>query len=180
MLRSIKWATIASTIGLVCALGCQQQTSAPTASSTTATATQDHGHAHADNSDHADGHSHGVGPHQGTLADWGGGEYHVEFTVDHDKQEATVYVLGSDAQTPAAVRTLDGTVLLTITEPSFQVTLQAAPRDGESDGMASRYVGTHESLGAVRAFAGSIGAEVDGTPYAGDFTEEADGAHDHE
>ena len=36
---------------------------------------------HAHPGDH--GHSHGAGPHDGTLADWGGGKYHVEFTVDH-------------------------------------------------------------------------------------------------
>ncbi len=47
-----------------------------------------------DNHSDDDGHSgHGAGPHDGTLADWGGGKYHVEFTVDHFKQEGTVYIL---------------------------------------------------------------------------------------
>jgi hypothetical protein len=180
MLRSMTWAILALAVGLACSVGCQQQTSTPPASTPTATTREEHGHEHAGNAGHTDGHSHGVGPHEGTLADWGGGKYHVEFTVDHDKQEAVVYVLGSDEKTPAAIQTLDGTLLLTISEPSFQVTLQAAPLDGESDGKASRYVGTHESLGVVREFAGSISAEVEGTPYAGDFTEEPHGAHEHE
>ena len=57
--------------------------------------------------DHADDHGHaghGAGPHDGTLADWGGGKYHVEFTVDHDKQEATIYILGDDEKTPSPIK----------------------------------------------------------------------------
>lgn len=136
----------------------------------------DHDHPHPHKAD--SGHSHGAGPHEGTLADWGGGKYHVEFNVDHDKQEATVYVLGSDEKTPAPIKVTDGKLLLTIKEPSFQVNLVAQPLDGEADGSASRYVGTHEKLGVVQEFAGTISAEVDGTPYAGDFKEEPHG-HDH-
>ncbi|MCO8123365.1 hypothetical protein NHH03_16565 [Stieleria sp. TO1_6] len=37
------------------------------------------------------GHGHRAGPHDGTIADWGGGKYHVEFTVDHGKTQATAY-----------------------------------------------------------------------------------------
>lgn len=158
---------------LTLAIGCGEQPApqpAPTPAASTTPAKDDHDHKHG---------GHGAGPHDGTLADWGGGKYHVEFTVDHDKKEATVYVLGSDEKTPAPVKTANGTLLLTINEPSFQVTLQAAPLDGESDGMASRYVGTHENLGIVREFAGSMSAEIDGTPYAGDFKEEPHGAHVH-
>lgn len=140
------------------------------------TAKDDHGHAHGPNGEHAPHEGHGAGPHEGTLADWGGGKYHVEFTVDHDKKESAVYVLGGDEKTPAPVKTSDGSLLLTITEPAFQVTLKAAPLDGEADGASSRYVGQHDSLGIVREFSGSISGEVDGTPYAGDFKEEP---HDH-
>ena len=134
----------------------------------------DHGHSHAE----GEGHSHGAGPHDGTLADWGGGKYHVEFTVDHEKQQATVYVLGSDEKTPTPVKTTDGKLLLVITDPAMQVDLTAQPLDGETDGKSSRYVGQHDKLGTVKDFAGTISGEVDGTPYAGDFKEEAHG-HDH-
>ncbi len=137
-----------------------------------------HSHDHAGH-DHGPGHSHAAGPHKGTLADWGGGKYHVEFVVDHEKKEATVYVLGSDEKTPSPVKTADGTLLLTITEPSMQVTLKAAPLEGEADGASSRYIGTHDGLGTERTFAGSISAEVDGTPYAGDFKEDSHADHDH-
>jgi len=121
------------------------------------------------------GHSHGAGPHDGTLADWGGGTYHVEFTVDHDKQEAAVYVLGGDEKTPEPIKSEK--LLLTITDPDFQIDLLPVPMDGEADGTSSRFVGRHESLGIVQEYIGTISAEVDGTPYAGDFEEKP---HGHE
>lgn len=141
-----------------------------------ATAKGDHGHSHASDGSHG---GHGAGPHEGTLADWGGGKYHVEFTVDHDKQETVVYVLGSDEKTPSPIKTADGKLLLTIKEPAFQVELIAQPLEGEADGMASRFVGRHEKLGVVQEFAGTISGEVGDTPFAGDFKEEPHGAHEH-
>ena len=113
------------------------------------------------------GHGHGAGPHDGTLADWGGGKYHVEFTVDHDKQEAIVYVLGSDEKTPAPIKSEK--VLLSITNPDFQTDLLSVPLEGDATGTSSRFVGTHESLGVVQEYSGTLSAEVDGTPYAGNF-----------
>jgi hypothetical protein len=155
-------------IGMTALSGCgKPDESAPAPSSTDATSTHDdHGHAHDEG-----GHSHGDAPHGGTLADWGGGDYHVEFTVDHDKQQAVVYVLGDDAKTPAPVKA--ETLLLSIADPSFQVELAADPLEGEVDGTSSRFAGTHENLGIVREFQGSISAEVDGTPYVAEFREEA-------
>ncbi len=115
------------------------------------------------------GHSHGAGPNGGAVADWGGGAYHVEFTVNHDTQEATVYVLGSDAKTATPIDAEK--LLLSINDPSFQVDLMPVPMDGESGG-SSRFVGKHESLGIVQEFDGTISGTVGGTPYAGDFKEE--------
>jgi len=117
-------------------------------------------------------HEHGAGPHGGTVADWGGGKYHVEFTVDHGQQEAAVYILGGDEKTPAPVKTKDGQLLLTIQEPAFQVVLKASPLPGDPEGKASCFRGKHERLGKEQEFAGTISGEVDGTPYAGDFKEE--------
>ena len=135
----------------------------------------------AQSAEHADDHSHsghGAGPHDGTLADWGGGKYHVEFTVDHNKQEATVYILGDDEKTPAPIKAEE--IQLSISDPVMQVTLKAAPQQGDPEGSASRFVGNHESLGVVQEYAGTITGVVDGTPYAGDFKEEPHEAHDHE
>jgi hypothetical protein len=120
-------------------------------------------------------HAHGAGPHGGVVADWGGGKYHVEFTVDHDAKQATVYVLAADVATPAPVKT--DKLLLSITEPVFQVELMPQPAEGEGDKSSSRFVGKHDNLGIVREFAGTISGVVDGTPYAADFSEEPD--HEH-
>jgi hypothetical protein len=126
----------------------------------------------------AEHHHHGAGPHGGTIADWGGGKFHIEFTVDHDKKESKVYILGGDGKTAAPIAAKDGELLLNIKSPAFQVTLKAAPLAGEADGKSSCYAGTHESLGKVQEFAGTVSGEVDGTPYAGDFKEEPHG-HEH-
>jgi len=128
--------------------------------------------------DHAPKHAaHGTGPHEGAVADWGGGKFHVEFTVDHDKQEATVYILGDDEKTATPIKA--ATILLNINNPKFQVELAAAPLEGEAEGTASRFVGKHESLGKGQEFDGTISGEIEGTPYAGDFKEEPHGAHEN-
>ncbi len=116
---------------------------------------------------------HGSGPHGGTIAEWGDGNYHIEFTVDHDKKESAVYILGGDAKTPAPVKA--DKVLLSITEPAFQVELSPQPLEGEAEGTSSRFVGKHDNLGIVQEFAGTISAEVDGTPFAGEFAETSEG-----
>ena len=141
--------------------------STPTPAASTP-AKDDHGHKHA---------GHGAGPHEGALADWGGGKFHVEFTVDHDKQEATVFVLGSDEKTATPIKAADGKLLLTIKEPSFQVELTAMPLNGEAEGTASRFVGKNEKLGVVQEFEGTISGEAEGTPYTGDFKEEPHAEH---
>jgi len=176
MTRPMDIAAVAILTAAFYAMGCSQAPAPPQAPAKAAAAKgSDHGHSH-DDGDH---HGHGAGPHDGTLADWGGGKYHVEFTVDHDKKEAVIYVLGSDEKTAAPVKTADGKLRPTIREPAFQVELAARPRAGEADGTSSRYGGTHENLGIAREFAGTISGEVDGTPFAGEFAEEPHGDHDH-
>ncbi len=141
--------------------GCSEQSKEP-ASQTPATpaATSDTGE---------EGHSHGDGPNGGAVADWGGGKFHVEFTVNHDTKEATVFVLDSNANSPDPIAAEK--LLLTITDPSFQVDLMPSPLEGEAAGTSSRFVGKHDNLGIVQEFAGTISGEVEGTPYAGDFKE---------
>ena len=135
----------------------------------------DHGEGETDHS--VKGHSHGAGPHDGTIADWGGGQFHVEFTIDHDRKEAVVYILDSDEKTPVPIDAVS--VLLSINEPEFQVELAPQPMGGEENSTASRFIGTHDNLGIVREFSGTMSAEVDGTPYVGEFTEDTHG-HNHE
>ncbi len=165
---------LATVVGFV---GCNRP-SEPTAGTPT-TVSDDHGHDHGEGShDHShEGHAHGAGPHDGTVADWGGGKFHVEFTVDHDKQQATVYILGSDEKTPTPIDA--ASIELSIKDPEMQVTLQASPQEGDTEGKASRFIGTHEKLGVVQEYAGTLTGVVDGTPYSGDFKEQAHGDHDH-
>lgn len=163
MLRMFQSMAFTMTVcGAVAVLtGCGDQGQQATNPPPTAPGTEEHGH------------SHGEGPNGGAVADWGGGEYHVEFTVNHDTQEATVYVLDSNAKLPAPVKAEK--LLLTINDPSFQVDLLPMPLEGETDGASSRFAGKDEKLGVVQEFAGTISGEVDGTPYAGDFKEEPHG-----
>jgi hypothetical protein len=152
------------------AIGCgeaEKPASGPATSSTSHQKSKIENHKHA---------AHGAGPHEGVVADWGGGKFHVEFTVDHDKQEATVYILGDDEKTATPIKA--GSILLSINAPKFQVELAAAPLEGEAEGTASRFVGKHESLGKVQEFAGTISGEVEGTPYAGEFKEEPHAEHE--
>jgi hypothetical protein len=116
-------------------------------------------------------HAHGEGPHGGTVADWGGGKYHVEFTVNHDKQEATVYILGGDEKTPSPIDAAE--ITLTIKEPALTATLKASPQEGDGEGKSSRFVGNHEGLGVVREYEGSMSGVVGGVPYSGNFKEVA-------
>ena len=153
--------------GVVGLVGCGDAPQAPGPVATPATE-EEHGHAHA---------GHGAGPHDGTLADWGGGKFHVEFTVDHGKQEATVYVLGDDEKTPRPIGA--ETIQLSIKDPLMNVAMTAVPQEGDAPGTASRYVGNHEGLGVVQEYAGTISGVVEGTPYSGDFQEVAHGDHDH-
>lgn len=161
--------TIACLVGFV---GCKQETASPSPANNAA---GDGGHVHADGTKHAPHGGHGAGPHDGTVADWGGGKYHVEFTVDHDKQEGTVYILGSDEKSslPIDAQSID----LSISDPVMQVMLNAAPQGSDPAGKSSRFIGKHEKFGVVQEYAGTIAGVIDGTPYSGDFKEEPHAEH---
>jgi hypothetical protein len=167
--------TFLAAIGtLTFAIGCGGSKTSPTTNATATSAPSSN-----ESGDHShEGHSHeghGAGPHEGTLADWGGGKYHVEFTVDHDRQEATVYILGGDEKTPAPIALAE--IQLFIIQPEMEVLLQASPQEGDPEGSASRFIGTHESLGVVQEYEGTITGVIDGTPYSAPFKEET---HSHE
>jgi hypothetical protein len=84
-------------------------------------------------------------------------------------------VLGSVYKTPTPIDA--ESIELSITDPEMLVTLKAAPQDSDPSGKASRFIGTHEKLGVVQEYAGTMTGVIEGTPYSGDFKEEA---HDHE
>jgi hypothetical protein len=93
----------------------------------------------------------------------------LEFTVDHDKKQATVYVLGSDEKTPAPIKASN--IHLVINDPPTEIDLEAHPLEGESEGTSSRFVGMHDNIGIVKEYEGTISGEVEGKPYVGDFKE---------
>lgn len=118
-------------------------------------------------------HTHGTGPNGGVVFDLG--NYHAEFTVDHDKQQCTILFLGDDGKTPTAVaaseftlaineaKTNDGTVVDAMT-----ITMSPA---GASDGSAAKFVGTDPGIGNVADFEGNVSGEIDGKPAQGMFKE---------
>ncbi|MEM6471860.1 MAG: hypothetical protein AAF802_20035 [Planctomycetota bacterium] len=167
--------------------GCGSATSTPNEASSGSSSHGDHGHDHAHGHDHPSGeghshgdasgtnlgdsgHTHGIGPHGGTIADWGGGKFHVELTIDHDQQQATVHVLMGDEKTASPISA--ETIELAIREPKMLVTLQANPLDSDPSGKASRFVGQTEMLSVVGEYSGTITGIVDDTPYSGDFQEQ--------
>ena len=115
-----------------------------------------------------DDHDHGPGPHGGTIIEFG--KYHGEFSVNHKDQEATVYILGSDAKKAAPIKVEK--LLLSIKSPQFQVDLKAVPQAGDRKGRSSRFVAKHENFGKEQEFEGTLSGVIDGKPYAGDFKEE--------
>lgn len=166
--------------------GCESKKVTDSKASERPLAADEHRHAdgsihkgsHADTQDekevgHEEGHVHGAGPNGGAIADWGGGKFHVEFTVDHNKKESTVYVFGSDEKTATPIDATE--IVLAIKEPAFHLNLKAVPQENDPQGTSSRFVGTHESLAIVREFEGSISGSVNGTPYSGNFKEVAQG-----
>lgn len=115
------------------------------------------------------------GPHGGVLADWGKDEYHVEFTVDHDKKQTTVYILDVQAKNAVPIKTDAVTVVITNVSPPLKIVLKPEPQADEPAGSSSRFVGTDDKLGVEMDFKGEISAEVNGKAYAGKFEE-----HDHD
>ncbi len=162
-----RWMSLLS-LSCLLAAGCKDTTPAPTPAANGGAGTANTA---AKSEAGTSGHAHGSGPHGGAVADWGGGAYHVEFTVDHDAKKVTVYVIASDGKTAAPIKA--STIALTINEPATDIELKAEPMDGETDGTSSRFVGQHDTIGIVREFAGSITGEVEGTPYVGEFAEVA-------
>ncbi|MEM8911918.1 MAG: hypothetical protein AAGC97_09140 [Planctomycetota bacterium] len=174
------------TLGLVCSLvGCDLEgPEAVSSSSTGEIHDHDHGHPHPHGHDHdsevnhsVQGHAHGVGPHGGTIVDWGGGTYHVELTTDQGQQEAVVYILGGDEKTPVPIDA--DSVQVAIQSPPIHLVLNRDPLPDDPAGKSSRYTGTDPSLSDVADHAGTITGVVEGTPYSGDYQLANHATHEH-
>jgi hypothetical protein len=118
-------------------------------------------------------HTHGAGPNGGIVFDLG--SHHAEFTVDHNKKECMILVLGDDEKTPTPVATTEFVLLTKETKtaegkPVAPMTIMMKPTDA-ADGKAKTYVGTGPGLGNVADFAGTVSGEIDGKPSQGEFKE---------
>ena len=118
-------------------------------------------------------HTHGKGPNGGVMFDFG--KVHGEFSVDHDKKECTVLVIGDDEKTPVPVAAKDFTVTTKASKTKegkvvAAMTIKMLPKD-EKGGKATKYVGTDPGLGNVADFEGTVLAEIDGKPSKGEFKE---------
>lgn len=123
---------------------------------------------------HADHASEG--PHGGALAEWGDHEYHVEFTVDHKTQTATVHILDGNAKVAVPIDSAELTLALKL-DPPVTIKLAAKPEAGDPAGRSSRFVGTHAALHVERELAGSVAGKVGGKPYSGTFQEKPHADH---
>jgi hypothetical protein len=120
------------------------------------------------------------GPHEGCLIEWGGEDFHAEFTVDHDKKETVVYVLDSTGKKAGNVKPEEITDLVVIIKnvsPEAKIELKPDPMRTDAKGVA--YVGTHEALGKVMEFKGDLSGKIKGTPHTASFAETAHAGHDH-
>lgn len=118
---------------------------------------------------------HGEGPHKGVVFHFG--KYHAEFKPDHAKKEATIWILGEDEKTPAAIVIEKPELSVKADKDkkfaAFVVELKPMPEAGEKDGKASRYVATHDSFGVEAEFAGTLRGKLDGKPTEEAFEEKA-------
>jgi hypothetical protein len=117
------------------------------------------------------------GPHGGALAEWGEEDYHVEFTVDHDKKTATIYILDETAKKASPIAVEDLILTLTHVKTPVVIALKAQPDASDPPGKSSRFVAAHDVLGDKIEFKGEISGKVGDKPYSGEFVEKDD--HDH-
>ncbi|MFO0877465.1 MAG: hypothetical protein U0840_08830 [Gemmataceae bacterium] len=154
------------------ALGCSNQPTGGTKDAAKKDAAKKDGVRIDDNKEDSE-HAHGKGPNGGVVFDLG--RFHAEFTVDHDKKQCAILILGSDEKSAKAVAAKELTVTTkeTSTKEGKKVaplTIKLTPQD-EKDGKASKFVGTDPGLGNVADFAGTVLGEINGKPSQGAFKE---------
>ncbi|HZT81665.1 MAG TPA: hypothetical protein VFA26_15670 [Gemmataceae bacterium] len=106
-----------------------------------------------------------VAPHRGTLFADAGHKYHAELVLRPAGNQATVYLLDNKAKNPVA--SPGKAVILNIADsPPVQVSLAAKPQEGDPEGSASRFEGSHDRLGkGLDLGKVEISATLQGKPY---------------
>lgn len=144
-------------LGAVGLIGCNRQSGSP------APDNKDKKHA-----------AHGKGPNGGVVFDLGA--LHAEFTVDHDKKQCMVLILGEDEKTPTPVDTKEFIVKTKEAKTKEgkvvpPLTIKLLPVE-EKDGKATKFVGTDPGLGNIADFEGTVVGEIDRKGAQGNFKEE--------
>jgi len=152
--------TLAATIlgfGLVWATGCDKA-AAPTRAAEEKKPKEDK---------HGD-HDHGAGPHGGVIFDCG--KWHAEFKPNHEKKEATVWILGMDEKTPAPIKAEKLRLVVSNANPKIEIDL--LPTEKGADGSAHTFTGKHDGFGVEMEYKGTLSFQIGDKPYSGDFEEE--------
>jgi hypothetical protein len=104
-------------------------------------------------------------PHGGILYVGGGEEYHAELMLDKANKKATIYLLDDKPKNPVPIKA--ETITLTVKDtPPVQITLKADRQEGDPEGQASRFSGTHDRLGSdLNSKKVTISATINGKAY---------------
>lgn len=111
------------------------------------------------------------GPHGGAIAEGPDEKYHGEFLVDHDKKQTTVYILDHKAKNLKAIKAEGVYVNITNVTPLLKIDLKAEPQPGDSPGMSSKFVGTHDKLAVEMEYKGEIVGMAGDKQYTWKFEE---------
>lgn len=115
-------------------------------------------------------HEHGTGPHGGVIFDLG--KWHAEFKPNHEKKEATVWILGMDEKTPAPVKAEKLRLVVANAKPKIEIDL--LPTEKGADGAAHTFTGKHDGFGVEMEYKGTVSFQIGEKPYTGDFEEETE------
>lgn len=140
-------------------------------------ATAEGEHAH----DEAGGHPE-EGPHHGHLIELGNEEYHAELTHDDATKTVTVYLLDGSAKAAAPIAATELMLNLAVAGKPLQVTLAAAPQEGDPAGQASRFSVVDEAaLEALEAATttGRLNVTIGDKSYSGPIEHHEHGEHAH-
>ena len=113
-----------------------------------------------------------VGPHKGTIVEWGEEEYHLELVTDMKAGTVTLYVYGGEEDLKkGTAKPIDAkTLTLSLkTKPTLTLKLEAKPTKDDPAGKCSVFVVKHEVFGTGMKLEGTVSGKVGTKPYSGDF-----------
>lgn len=124
-------------------------------------------------------HHHDEGPHGGHIIDLGDHEYRAELTMDEQSRQVTVYLLEHDTDDPVAIEDESITLNLRARDQPTQVTLSAAPQEGEAEGKASRFQAPGDQIPQqikdIEELEGELAVKIGEKSYTGEIEHD----HDH-